>query len=86
MRGVPPLNACQRRMIVSTYFGSSSISRAWRPVFSQAMSVEPAPPKQSSTMSRLLLELRIARSTSATGFMVGCRSFLTGLSKNHTSP
>ena len=32
-------------------------------------------------MSRLLLEFRIARSTSATGFMVGCKSFLTGLSK-----
>jgi hypothetical protein len=37
-------------------------------------------------MSRVLLELRIARSTSATGFIVGCRSFFTGLSKNQTSP
>ena len=31
-------------------------------------------------------EFRIARSTSATGFMVGWRSFLAGLSKNQTSP
>jgi hypothetical protein len=48
--------------------------------------VDPDPPKGSSTMSRVLLELRIARSTSATGFIVGCRSFLAGLSMNHTSP
>jgi hypothetical protein len=83
---VPPLNSCQRRMIVSTYFGSSSISRAWRPAFSHAISVDPDPPNGSNTMSRLLLELRIARSTRATGFMVGCRSLRTGLSKNQTSP
>jgi CRP-like cAMP-binding protein len=81
-----PLYACQRWMTTSTYFGSSSISRAWRPAFSQAISVEPEPPKGSSTMSRVLLELRIARWTSATGFMVGWRSFRAGLSKNHTSP
>ena len=54
--------------------------------FSQAISVEPDPPKGSSTMSRLLLEFLTARSTSATGFIVGCRSFLAGLSMNHTSP
>ena len=28
----------------------------------------------------------VARSTSATGFIVGCRSFFAGLSKNQTSP
>ena len=78
--------ACQRCTITSQYLGSSSTSRAWRPVFSHAISVEPEPPNGSSTMSRLLLELRIARSTSATGFMVGWRSFLAGLSKNQTSP
>jgi hypothetical protein len=46
----------------------------------------PEPPNKSSTISLLLLELRIARSTSSTGFIVGCRSFLTGLLKNQTSP
>ena len=81
-----PVNSCQRWTITSQYSGSSSTSRACRPVFSPAIRVEPEPPNRSSTMSRLLLELRIARSTSATGFMVGCRSFLAGLSKNQTSP
>ena len=85
-RGCRPPNSCQRWTITSQYLGSSSTSRAWRPAFSQAIRVEPEPPNGSSTMSRLLLELRIARSTRATGFMVGCRSFLTGLSKNQTSP
>ena len=37
-------------------------------------------------MSRVLLEFRIARSTSATGFIVGWRSFRAGLSMNQTSP
>jgi hypothetical protein len=39
-------------MIVSTYFGSSSISRAWRPVFSQAIRAEPDLPKGSSRIAR----------------------------------
>jgi hypothetical protein len=39
-----------------------------------------------STVSRGLLLLRMARSTSATGFIVGCRSFLAGLSKCQTFP
>ena len=81
-----PVHSCQRCTITSQYFGSSSTSRACRPAFSQAISVEPEPPNGSSTMSRLLLEFRIARSTSATGFMVGWRSFLAGLSTNQTSP
>ena len=34
----------------------------------------------------LFEEFRMARSTNSTGFMVGCRSFLCGLSKNQTSP
>jgi hypothetical protein len=36
--------------------------------------------------SRLLLELRMARSISATGFCVGCSSFRAGLSYCHRSP
>ena len=43
------------------------------------------PPNGSKTMSRDLLEFRTARSTSATGFMVGCKSF-RGLVENQTSP
>ncbi len=74
-----PVCSCQRWTITSTYFGSSSISRARRPVRSAAISVVPEPPNGSSTMSRLLDELRIARSTSATGFIVGCRSFFVRL-------
>ena len=58
-------------MVVSTYFGSNSINRAWRPVRSQAINVVPDPPNGSSTVSRLLLELRSARSTNSTGFIVG---------------
>ena len=50
------------------------------------INVVPDPPNGSNTMSRLLDELRIARSTNATGFMVGCRSFFAGLSMNQTSP
>jgi hypothetical protein len=37
------------------YLGSSSISRAWRPAFSQAIRVDPDPPDGSSTVSLLLL-------------------------------
>ena len=40
-----PAYSCQRRTITSAYFGSSSISRAWRPDFSAAISVVPEPPK-----------------------------------------
>ena len=54
------------------------MTAARRPVASAAMSVVPDPAKGSSTVSRLLDELRIARSTSATGFMVGCRSLDLG--------
>nr|DAE05585.1 MAG TPA: hypothetical protein [Podoviridae sp. ctuQh21] len=42
------------------------------PVFSDAMSVVPLPANGSRTSSHSLLELRIARSTSSTGFCVGC--------------
>lgn len=45
---------------------------ARRPVFSAAIGVAPEPPKQSNTVSPGRLELRSARSTSSTGFMVGC--------------
>lgn len=70
--GCLPEKSCQRLTITSTYFGSSSINRARRPDFSQAISVEPEPPKGSSTRSRVLLLFRTARSTSSTGFMVLC--------------
>jgi hypothetical protein len=49
-------------------------------VRSAAIIVVPEPPNGSSTVSRSLLLLRIARSTSATGFMVGCSSLRAGLS------
>ena len=81
-----PVHSCQRRIITSQYRGSSSTSRACRPALAHAISVEPEPPKGSSTISRVLLEFRIARSTRATGFIVGWRSFLAGLSKCQTSP
>jgi hypothetical protein len=58
-----PVNRCQRWTITSQQAGPSSTSRARRPVFSAAISVEPDPPKGSSTMSRLLPEFRTARST-----------------------
>ncbi len=38
-------------MTTSQYLGSSSISRAWRPAFSQAISVEPEPPNGSSAIA-----------------------------------
>ena len=59
---------------------------ARRSLFSQAITVVSEPPNTSSTMSRDLLELRIARSTSATGFIFGCRSLCAGLLMNNTSP
>ena len=46
-----PAYSSQRRTITSTYLGSSSVSRACRPVFSQAMSVLPEPPNRSRTIS-----------------------------------
>ena len=45
---LPPAQSCQRCTITSQYFGSSSTSRAWRPVFSHAISVEPEPPNGSA--------------------------------------
>ena len=46
----------------------------------------PEPPKQSRTRSPGRLELRMQRSTSSTGFIVGCRSLRCGLAICHTSP
>ena len=83
---LPPVNACHRRMITSQYLGSSSISRACRPVFSQAMIVVPDPPNGSRIVSRLLLLFRSARSTNSTGFIVGCSRLAAGRLINHTSP
>lgn len=62
------------------------MSRARRPDFSVAIKVVPEPPKGSSTTSPGRLELRIARSTNSTGFMVGCRSFFAGFLICQTSP
>src|SRR5208337_3132389 len=38
-RATSPVNSCHRRTITSQYRGSSSIRRAWRPVFSHAINV-----------------------------------------------
>jgi esterase/lipase len=81
-----PVSACQRATMTSTYRGSSSSSRATRPVRSAAIRVVPLPPNGSSTSPPCGLELRIARSTSPTGFFVGCRSLRLGRSMNQASP
>ena len=61
-----------------------------RPVFSQAMSVEPEPPKKSTTSSPGRLLLRMARSHSAIGFGVAwppasSLSAVFVIGKRHTS-
>ena len=56
--------------ITSTYLGSSSTKRARRPDRTAAIGVVSDPPNGSKTMSRLFEELRIARSTNSTGFIV----------------
>ena len=45
--------------------------------------VEPLPPKGSSTMQLVRLELRIGYATRATGFMVGWSLFFLGFSNSH---
>ena len=55
----PCLNSAQRRRMTSQYLGSSSIVRHLRPVCSQAISVEPLPPKLSSTISSRVVLFRI---------------------------
>src|ERR1039458_3513278 len=77
-RATPPVNACQRRTITSQYFGSSSITRACRPVFSQAITVVPLPANGSRIVSRDLLLFRSARATNSTGFIVGCSWLAAG--------
>jgi len=47
------------------------------------VSVEPDPPNRSATISPALLLLTSARSTSSTGFMVGCSRLATGLFSHH---
>ena len=83
------LTACQNYillLLVSTwpilkiYDERISTSRPCRPDFAQAIKVEPEPANGSRTMSRVLLEFLTARSTSATGFIVGWRSLRVGLS------
>ena len=65
--------------------GSSSVSRAWRPAFTQAIKVLSDPRNGSTTMSWLPLELGSARHE-FDGFTVGCRLFERGFLANHTSP
>src|SRR5665213_989776 len=83
-RACCPLHSCQRRMITSQYRGSISRSRATRPCFAQAISVEPAPPKVSSTTSSFLLLFRIGYEIKSTGFIVGWSAERAGLSKFQT--
>ena len=73
-------------MITSQYFGSNSMTLACRPIFSQAMIVVPLPPNGSRIVSRDLLLFRRARSTSSTGFIVGCSRLAAGRLICHVSP
>jgi hypothetical protein len=72
-----PLRAARRgllRLAVRPYLGSNSISLAWRPVFSQAISVDPDSTKGSRIVSLPLEPFRIARSISSTGFCIAGRA------------
>jgi hypothetical protein len=60
-----PVKASHRRTITSQYLGSNSITRAWRPAFSHAITVVPLPPNGSRIVSRALLLFRSARSTNS---------------------
>lgn len=80
-----PVHSCHLRTITSQYVGSSSIIRAVRPVFSAAISDVPEPPNRSRIIFSVLLEFSIARFTSSTEFMAGCKSFLIGLAICHRS-
>src|SRR5262249_49539352 len=80
-----PENSSNRRTITSQKCGSSSMRNARRPVRSAAISVVPEPPNGSSTPSPLRELLVIARTTSSTGFMVGCSSDRLGRGISHTS-
>jgi hypothetical protein len=70
--GSRAVQSCQRCTITSQYFGSSSITRAWRPAFSQAIRVDPDPPKGSSTMSRVLLDRMAALRGGRSAFLIHC--------------
>ena len=92
----PNLNSAHLRRITSQYLGSSSIVRHTREVCSQAISVEPDPPKVSRTILPRWLELRMRYTSISVGFMVGCTSFFFGFwnsitvvwerSPNHSCP
>ena len=60
-----------RLTITSQNFSSSSMVKQDRSDCSQAMSVEPLPPKGSSTRVLLMLLFIIGYAKSGTGFMVG---------------
>ena len=68
-------------MIVSTYLGSSSIRRAWRPVFSQAMSVEPRAAERFEDGVPALARIADRPLDQGDGLIVECRSFLAGFVK-----
>jgi len=74
-----PEYCCHRVIMTCAYRGSISISRALRLRRSQAIKVEPAPAQKSPQISPALLLFTRARSTSSTGFIVGCRRFAAGL-------
>lgn len=80
-----PSEILQRSMITSTYFASSSISRACRIVFPQAISVEPEPPHKPRTKSPALPLFSSARSINATGLCAGCNSFTTSMGAGRSS-
>ena len=61
------VKACHRRMVTSTYLGSSSSPYARRPTRSAANTVVPEPQKVSSTISRRRVQSFIASATNATG-------------------
>ena len=56
--------------------------RQIRSVCSQAMRVEPEPPKGSSTTEFAILELPMGYASSGIGFMVGWSPFFLGLSNS----
>src|SRR5512146_1827640 len=68
----------QRSSTTAAYFGSFSIVRQTRPRRSQAISVVPEPANRSSTISPGRLEFLSDRSTSSSGFIVGCSSLFLG--------
>src|SRR5258706_9767189 len=80
---VLPVYCCQRLIATSTYFGSSSIARARRPVFSAAIRTVPLPQKGSRTRPPRFEQSLIASATIKTGFTVGSHGELIQASGSH---